>query len=367
MPESTFRSALRKLFAIERSASLSPAPPESTLTTPNTDGDHAAAYQSRVAAELATFENDEVVHDLPEIFHYWSGKYLSPKIEAFGFSHPDDFFTKKLAANMAADGSPTRFISIGAGNCDTEVRIAKGLLARGHSDFVIECLEINTTMLKRGQEFARVEGVSAHIVPTVCDFNHWQPDGHYHAVMANHSLHHVVNLEGLFDSVAVAIKATNGVFVTSDMIGRNGHQHWPEALALIEQFWSELAPRFRYNRQLRRQEDVFVNWDSSAEGFEGIRAQDILPLLVGRFHFDLFVPFAGVISPFTGRGFGPNFDVADAVDRAFIDRIQETDESEIAAGRVKPTQMFAVMSLDYARPSEHIAGLKPEFCIRIPD
>lgn len=141
MTERTFRSVLRKLFAIERPASPFPAPLESSSSTPIIDGDHAAAYQSRVAAELANFENDEVVHDLPEIFHYWSSKYLSPKIEAFGFSHPDDFFTKKLAANMATDGSSTRFISVGAGNCDTEVRIAKGLLARGHSDFVIECLE----------------------------------------------------------------------------------------------------------------------------------------------------------------------------------------------------------------------------------
>ena len=44
--------------------------------------------------------------------------------------------------------------------------------------------------------------------------------------------------------------------------------------------------------------------------FEGIRAQDILPLLVERFTFDEFIGFGNVIDPFVDRSFGPNFDIA---------------------------------------------------------
>ena len=44
----------------------------------------------------------------------------------------------------------------------------------------------------------------------------------YDAVIANQSLHHVTNLEGLFDAIRHSLHPT-GVFVTSDMIGRNGH------------------------------------------------------------------------------------------------------------------------------------------------
>ncbi len=327
-------------------------------------GPQPVSYESRIASELATFEHDEVVHDLPAIFHYWSNTYLRPKIEAFGFSHPDDFFVQQLVKCMAVDGAVSRFVSVGAGNCDTEIRVAKALRERGHHQFVIECLELNPVMLARGRELAESESLTEHVVPVQADFNHWNPDGNYHAVMANQSLHHVMNLEALFDAISTAIRPTNGVLITADMIGRNGHQRWPEALTIVEEFWPLLEPRYRYNRQLKRQEDAFVNWDCATEGFEGIRAQDILPLLVERFHFDLFVPFANVIAPFVDRSFGPNFDVCSETDRQFIDAVHARDEQEIDAGRITPTQMFAVLSVDQSRPSEIVRHLTPAFCIR---
>ena len=99
-------------------------PIQKPLETPaNRASPAIATYDSRIAAEIATFEHDEVVHNLPEIFHYWSNKYLLPMIEPFGFIHPDDFFIKQLAKAMPRDATqPAHFISIGAGNCDTEVR-----------------------------------------------------------------------------------------------------------------------------------------------------------------------------------------------------------------------------------------------------
>lgn len=325
----------------------------------------APEYASRVAAEIATFENDAVVHNLPEIFHYWSNKYLLPTIQPFGFVHPDDFFIKQLA--KVIDANPQdhgTFISVGAGNCDTEVRIAQGLVALGYADFTIECLDLNPSMLARGRELALQEGVSQHVLPAEGDFNQWTPTKAYSAVMANQSLHHVMELEHLFDAIVSAIKARNGVLITSDMIGRNGHQRWPEALSIVEALWNELPQQYKYNHQLSRLEETYVNWDCSSEGFEGIRAQDIMPLLAARFHFDLFVPFANLISPFVDRSFGHNFDVNSETDRAFIDKVQARDDAEIRSGRIKPTQMFAVLSADWSRPMACIEGLRPEDCTR---
>lgn len=322
-------------------------------------------YLARVSAEIATFDNVDVVHDLPPIFHYWSNKYLLPLIEPFGFVHPDDFFIKQLAKVMDIAGADSAvFISIGAGNCDTELRVAQGLIALGYQNFVIECLDLNPTMLARGGDLAKEHGMERHICPLEGDFNQWRSAKPYHAVMANQSLHHVMQLEHLFDAILDAIKPFNGVLITSDMIGRNGHQRWPEALALLEEYWNKLPPKYKYNRQLKRQEDEFVNWDCATDGFEGIRAQDIMRLLSERFHFDLFVPFANLITPFIDRGFGHNFDVDSEFDRSFIDRVHARDESEIRAGRINPTQMFAVLSSDWSRPTECIDGLTPGFCTR---
>ncbi len=325
----------------------------------------APEYAARVASEIATFENDAVVHNLPDIFHYWSNKYLLPTIKPFGFIHPDDFFIKQLAKVIDANPQhPATFISIGAGNCDTEVRVAQGLVAMGYADFSIECLDLNPTMLARGRDLALQHGLSQQVLPTEGDFNRWTPSKPYSAVMANQSLHHVMELEHLFDAIASAIKTRNGVLITADMIGRNGHQRWPEALSIVEALWNELPQQYKYNHQLKRLEDTFVNWDCSTDGFEGIRAQDIMPLLAERFHFDLFVPFGNLITPFVDRSFGHNFDVNSASDTAFIDKVQARDEAEIQSGRIKPTQMFAVLSGDWNRPTACIDGLTPEYCTR---
>ncbi|MGA9335685.1 MAG: hypothetical protein WBV39_15500, partial [Rudaea sp.] len=160
--------------------------------------------------------------------------------------------------------------------------------------------------------------------------------------------------------------AHDGRCYAKALIGRNGHRLWPEAMSILREYWSQLPRKSRYNVQLHRQENKFADWDCSAEGFEGIRAQDILPLLIQRFDFELFMGFANIIDPFIGRSFGPNFDADSAQDRAFIDRVHARDQAEILAGRIKPTHMTAVMR---QRPFAQLRcwqHLTPTFCLRPP-
>ena len=72
------------------------------------------------------------------------------------------------------------------------------------------------------------------VVGIVADANRWTPDKPYDGVLANSSLHHIVNLEGVFQGISDAL-VPSGVFVTSDTIGRNGHMRWPEALAIVHE------------------------------------------------------------------------------------------------------------------------------------
>jgi len=328
-----------------------------------------AAYLAHVENEKARFDAQTEVHDLPAIAHYWSNKYLRPKLETFGFSDPEQFFANTLEqAAREVRARRARFVSIGAGNCDAEVRIAQRLRERGIADFTIECLELNHSMRERGATLAREADLSAHVLPTEGDFNRWQPQGQYDAVIANQSLHHVVNLEGLFYAIANAI-SERGVFVTSDIIGRNGHQRWPEALAIVRDFWRELSMDCRYNLQLQRREKIFRDWDCSRESFEGIRAQDILPLLIERFDFDFFLAHSNLIDPFIDRSFGPHFDADSPTDRAFIDRVQARDEAEILAGNITPTHMLAVLRRkdgrgDGGNTIRTWKHLTPAFCLR---
>ncbi len=323
-------------------------------------------YARRLEAEHAYFDTNVDVHALPEIFHYWSNKHLVGKFRALGFGNPDELFVGQLErAYQGSARAQRRFVSIGAGNCDTEVRIAKQLVARGLRDFTLECVEISDAMLERGTQLARAEGVEAQVRPVRGDFNDWTADGPCDAVIANQSLHHVTRLEALFDAIGQSIEG-GGRFVTSDMIGRNGHQRWPEALAILRQFWDELPDAYRFNRQLNRQEDSFMDWDCAQGCFEGVRAQEVLPLLVERFDFDLFGAYANLIDPFIDRSFGHNFDASAQWDRDFIDRVHARDEAEIRTGRIKPTHVVAAMIAGRTGERLYLDGLDPAFCIRPP-
>jgi SAM-dependent methyltransferase len=322
------------------------------------------AYKFKLAIENVNFSAQSDVHDLPAIFHYWSNRYLGPKAREAGFDHPDAFFVQHLCnCYDGASGGTRRFASIGAGNCDTEVRVARAIAATGRDAFTIECLEISKAMLARGVEQARAEGVGAHVLPVEGDFNFWRPAGTYDAIMANQSLHHVSRLESLFDAVRAAL-APHGRFIVSDTIGRNGHMRWPEALAIVQEFWSELPASYRYNRALERHEESYENWDCSAAGFEGVRAQDILPLLLERFSFEVYFAFGNVIDVFVDRAFGHNFDPARDWDRDFIDRVQARDEAEIRAGRLTPTHMFAVMHAGPQGKMRCVDGITPAGSLR---
>lgn len=321
-------------------------------------------YEISLQQEKQSYESCLEVHNLPEIYHYWSNRHLRPKLLPFGFGSPNSMFTKYLGE--LCDKRETRlrhFISLGAGNCELEIEIALFLRDRGKTNFLIDCFELNSAMLERGRTAATEAGVADQLVFTAGDLNDWDPAREYDAAFANQSLHHVMNLERLFEQVKRSLRP-DGRFIVSDMIGRNGHQRWPEALTIVREFWRLLPPSCRFNHQLLCYEDAYEDWDCSKHGFEGIRSQDILPLLLDHFHFHLFIPFANVVDPFIDRSFGPNFDAAGEWDRWFVDQVNLRDEREIARGRIKPTHMLAVLGKQNNVAPVFPQHLSPGFCVR---
>lgn len=331
-------------------------------------GSPAPSYETRLGSEKGFYAQDIDVHDLPEIFHYWSSTYLKPEFERFGFSDPNNFFEVSIQKRCQEQpGEIASVVSVGAGNCDVEVAIGRKLKAAGSSNFHFDCIEINPDMVRRAKLAAEAAGIAAHYRFLAEDFNRWQPDDdEYDIVMANQSLHHVVELEHLFDSVSNGLKP-DGLFLTSDMIGRNGHQRWPEALAMVDVLWQQLPLSYRYNHSRQCYEKKFINHDCSGSGFEGIRAQDILQLLRQRFHFNLFLPYGNIAFVFVDRTFGNNYDPRNRWDRAFIDQVHALDSQSILEGTIKPTSMIAVMSLKPGSTQLKDPRLTPRFCTRDPE
>ncbi len=320
----------------------------------------------RLEQEIEHYRAVENVHDLPRIYHYWSEKYLRPVLAACGIEGIDAFFLDHiLSACRTQPGGLVEIASIGSGNGDLEVRLARAARARGAQNFRFRCFELNPHMIARGRALAIAEDVADQLEFVRTNIDHWSVDRPYAICLAHHSLHHIVALEPLFAKVRRAI-GNEGVFLISDMIGRNGHQRWPEVLGTVQELWRQMPDRYKWNQQLRRFEKEFEDWDCSREGNEGIRSQDILPLLMEHFHFEVFVPFGNLIDVFVDRSFGHNFDPEREEDRRFIDEVARLDLAKLDAGEFKPTHLLAAARVQPVEEPVVYRHWTPEFCLRRP-
>jgi hypothetical protein len=313
------------------------------LTSPDaeTAAGHGDEYDRRVREQIAQYEADVAMHDLPKIFHEWSRLFVGPPVrQVFGVtSFGDAYANCFLECARIAPGRPT-FLSLGCGDGAVEIDVAQRLQAAGLADFDFLCLDLSPILLER---FAQQlpQALAGCITLRNADINQSAPGQNFNAIMANHSLHHMVELEGIF-AAAYAALHEQGSFITHDMIGRNGHQRWPETKLFIDLVWPLLTARQRLNVPLRRYEQHFLDHDCSTSGFEGIRAQDILPLILATgFKPHSFVGYGGFIDPIIDRGFGHHFSTDNPDDVFLIRRLGLLNEILLDTGVIKPTIMLA--------------------------
>ncbi len=326
----------------------------------STDNDH-------IEAEKAQFSKETKWQELPKIHGYWSNRYLAPKMkEVYGGLGMPYFFSKGLVYGRSKK-EKIRILSIGSGLCKVEQKIGVLLNELGFTDVHIECLEMSPERCEAARNRFLRDGVSDIISVTEVSINDWNPCKHYTSVMANHSLHHFTNLEDIFQ-IIVEIMDDNGQFVVNDMIGRNGHQRWSEVLEYLTAIWRIIPRKYKLDRHEGKYYDVYENIDYSIRTNEGIRAQDILPLLNRSFKATRFVAEGGLIDIFVDRKFGHNFDINTQEDKALIDQIAFMNTTLIEAGIIKPTMMLAWFrkSNVFVESAKIHGNWSQEFCTRDP-
>lgn len=320
-------------------------------------------YEQRVQQQIKQYATTENMHQLPKSFAYWQRKYFLPAFETiFGVKNHLEFYAKYLGEGMTSSKC-WRIASLGCGDGAVEVAIARLLRRNGIDEFVFSLVDLSGPQLDRARRNVEQSGLAENFAFVEADFNVWNATQSYGGVMVHHALHHVQNLEHLTVEIYRCL-ADEGLFCTIDVIGRNGHQRWPEALDIIEKMWAFLPPEKKLHRIFKVVDHHFRNHDCSTQGFEGIRAQDILPLLVSTFGFSGFFCFGNLIDVFTTRAYGANFEPENATDAAFIDFVQYLNELLIDLGHLKPTRMSAVMTKNKKCEPRVYKNWTPEFAIR---
>jgi len=328
----------------------------------SSQGNRSADFRIEQAAQQYSAATD--IHgDLPPSYIIWGKEYLErPLVKLWGVQSAEEFYIGSIVRVLGGRlDAHLRILSIGCGECSSEIELCSHFASVGYRNIRFTCVDIAAGAIQRAESHARALGLDGFFQFQVGLYDDFVAQS-WDVVIANQFLHHVVGLESLFDAIQRAIGET-GIFLSNDMIGRNGHMLWPEALAIVDRLWEGLPDRYKMNHVLGRMEAVYSNWDNSKEANEGIRAQDILPELIKRFHFDRFFAAGNLAIAILSRHFGPNFNPHDPDDLALIEQIGRLDHDLIDIGYLKPVLMYACMS-NRPGPSEIYRHWSPEFCVR---
>lgn len=295
----------------------------------------------RVAFRLTPRHQAET---LPPIFLHWAGRHVRPLFERFGADSLEDmYFTEIVRWQAQRPGRGCAIASLGAGRCEMEIALTERLRAQG-IDCTLTCIDLNRANIAHGRQAAAARGLAQTMAFQAgdCVTLTPQPGLDFDIIIVNQFFHHVDDLHAFCRILASLLRA-DGLLLSSDVIGRNGHLLWPATADVVNAYWAELPSEKTRDRADGKIKPHYPQVDHAAYSNEGVRAQEVVGALLEHFQFDVFITFGAAIIPFVERRFGFNFSPADPADAALIERIAARDAALIAQGRLLGVNMFAVL------------------------
>lgn len=298
------------------------------------------AASRRIASEIEVFARQGRLHGGNSSMNWRNARVVIPMLRAgLGHTGVHEFYATRIAAARERTGADTA-LSIGCGSGHEEIETLRCADRLGLSPFAIIGLELSPVAAERANRLAEQEGLAGRFRVIVQDLNAGLPElPPVAAIMAHHVLHHVVALEAMYAGIA-ALLHPQGSLLTFDMIGRNGHQRWPEVGPLVRAIWRAVPAAQRRDHLHGRPLPHWQDWDCAIEGFEGVRAQEVLPLLARHFVPERFICWGGLIDAFVNDRTGPCFEPEERpADRVFLERLATLEAELLARRATTPTEM----------------------------
>jgi len=310
-------------------------------------------YEKLICEEKSHYSGIEVAADLreggahaaPAWEYYWARinevLRVSPYFDMASF----------LSSSLAHLDRPIQILSLGSGYCGHELKLARRL-AR---PYLIQCTDINEENFASAKKVARSEGLALEFTVADLNFIDIEP-GKYDLIFAHAALHHVINLERLIEQVAGGL-SQHGILQVVEVVGKNRILIWKEnerfANALLD-----IIPRVSKGRHIHALEPVHGTLPNimrlmkrllqpfllkMAHGMEGVRQEDILPLINGSF-VPLFEHRHGAFIRFicTNPALSGLFDLSSIEGRNAFDFLIEADRASVRNNILRPLELWGV-------------------------
>jgi len=217
-----------------------------------------------------------------------------------------------------------------------------------------DAADISSGAIERARADALMAGMADKISYSVADLNSIElPPASYDAILASAAVHHVLELEHLFQQCRNALKP-GSLFFMNEYIGPSRFQVPAQTVEIINSIISVLPARYRMsafveNHLVERFTPPPLDYFETSDPSESVRSDEIVATL--KIYFDIieFRPYGGAILHMLLSGIAGNFDETDDRDATMmmlIDAFESILESNGIIGRD-----FAVI---VARPKAHV-------------
>lgn len=221
--------------------------------------------------------------------------------------------------------------------------------AAEHGFEVHDAIDISPGSIMEAQSIAAREGL-LQLQYSVGDLNSLTlPEGRYDVIFAEHSLHHVTDLEHLLTQVRQALKP-DGLFIVDEFVGPSRFQWTDRQLAAISGVLSILPESLRRSRGqpgvikktvLRPTVRQMLDTDPS----EAVRSAEIPGLLRERANILEWRPYGGALLHLLFEDIAGNFRPDDAQAMAWRDWCFDLEDRLMQAGELDTDFVFAICQL----------------------
>ncbi|MBI4320003.1 MAG: class I SAM-dependent methyltransferase [Chloroflexi bacterium] len=267
----------------------------------------------------------------------------------------------QYVARHVGQGKRVSILGIGSGSCGNELDGIAPLLLKQGCQIELTCIDIDSELLKQGQEAAEKMGIPFCGRELDANTMELEPD-RYDVVVAYTVLHHFVNLDYIAAEINKCLRK-DGIFVTVDIPTRNGYLMWDETCEIVNTLWKLLPPRFKIDHtryEVPTYADTYENINYSVGSFECINSEAIIPALRSRMTELHFVPALAFARRFLDTKFGPNYSLDNTLDCSILDFILKLDSYCISSGLLKPETFFGAYAKKGAS-GDQSRGISPAY------
>lgn len=288
-------------------------------------------YARLIEEEKGHYSNIEVTEDLKEGGVHAGGcwQYYWTRVNAVLSGGPIGYIGDFIASRFSDPDQTINILSLGSGYCGNELDLARRLKGRAH----VICTDINNRLFAQAQAVATAENLGMEFRVEDLNFISIEP-AQYHMIFAHAVLHHVINLESLFDEIAHGLR-NDGFLHLVEVVGENRRLIWPENEVFANLLLEQIPNRITDGQRL-----VVVPEDS---GMEGIRQEDIIPELRKAFHTE-YEYLHGAFMRFvcTNEELAVRFDPRNAETRRCLDFLIDCDVAAVNNGILRPLEVWGV-------------------------